>query len=1565
MKKLFTSLITRMALPFAVMCCFTISLQAQTFDCPVDICVNASTATPECLTAVTIPAPIPTDSGGPCDGEVVTNDSPYATAGPDQDDASGDYPIGTTIVNYYNCNDEIVCTLSVEIKPTHPLAIVQPATFYVDENGEVVAVPSEFDNGSSDECGTIDSFALVGGLDFDCTDIGTTTVNVVVFNSFGAFSLGAAALTIADTIPPSCPTMLDVTTQLVAGECEGPVTFVLPTIIEDNCDDAAFASAMPGEPVSGDLFEVGTTTVNYIVEDASGNTAVCSFDVIVEEYVPDGLACLTNINLSIDAVTCQSVLTAEMLLTTTDLGCAELCTVTIMDEEGNELPNLFTSANVGQSYMYQVCCGGLCCMGTVNVEDKAPPMLECGNDTITCAQLVNFPEPMVTENCSNFTLTMLDETFEDVDCADPVLQQIIRREYQAVDDAGNISNTCIQTLSIAKFDIGTVEPLLNPIVAIECGSVYPTDANGAPDPVFYGSPRLGGANLWPGQFLICNLMVTFQDQTLQTSQNTTSIVRTWDATTWYCGQDSTRQFVQVFNIADTQGPILSCPLDATYSTSGVECSAIVDLPALTITDICGDVVDVDVQYEGGFIENSNGGLASLPNGNSTVTYIATDSNGNTNSCSFDVLVSDNEEPIPVCELYTTVGLTNDGTAIVDASAFDDGSFDACGPVTLEIRRMTPNCDPTDAVFGETVTFCCEDLAENQQVVLRVTDQSGNFNECMVIAEVQDKIPPTLIQGLPDITLSCEFPFNSDDTEQFGTIQMNADDIEPILLTADLVEFSGPATDGLVFGNCIELTSDEFNFGEMNNCGIGTVIRIITFTNAQGLTVSDVQLITFVNPEPFVMSDINFPNNYTAYNICDVSQTLPANLPTGFDVPTFTEDGCDQVGVTYKDKFIDASEGAESCYKIIRTWTLADWCQNENGTFKTFEQDQTIEIFNNIAPEITGASDNITQCSYDVECGPAFVELINSGTDDCTAEEFLKWTYRIDFDTDGAIDIVGNTTNASGTYPVGFHTITWILNDACGNEDMSSYTFEIQNCKAATPICFDNLTIGLTAMDTDNDGEIDTEMVMIAPDYFDGGSYHVCGTPVTLSFSADVNDTERMFNCDDIGEQPIELWVTDESGNQDFCSTTIDIQDNNDVDFCANTLTVNVTGELYTEDDEFITKVDVVLEGGETTDQTETDGYYAFMDMPTGGSYVVNPNKDLDHLNGITTLDIILIQKHILGLQILDSPYKMIAADVNKSDDITGQDIIQLRKLILGQNADFPDNTSWRFIDNDHTFIDPANPWIADIMEEHMITELTGDMIVDFTGVKIGDVNNSAQPNELVGELLDTRSNTNLSFELEANKINANETVWIPVYASNFEGIQGYQFGANFDPNRVEVLDARSAALTISESNFKVTNNAISMVWHNELPLSIANDAVLFELKISTKRAIEVKDLFTINDQVLRNESYDAQLQTNGTEISIRGSFANGVVEAQFILSQNEPNPWNAQTSISIESSITGTASFNVMDVNGKTIVSKTLSLEKGTNQVVLTNEELPVAGIFYYEVQMNEMKIMKKMVLLK
>lgn len=144
-----------------------------------------------------------------------------------------------------------------------------------------------------------------------------------------------------------------------------------------------------------------------------------------------------------------------------------------------------------------------------------------------------------------------------------------------------------------------------------------------------------------------------------------------------------------------------------------------------------------------------------------------------------------------------------------------------------------------------------------------------------------------------------------------------------------------------------------------------------------------------------------------------------------------------------------------------------------------------------------------------------------------------------------------------------------------------------------------------------------------------------------------------------------------------------------------------------------------------------NGTFAYQNYPWGvprsDYYLVTPSKNNDPLNGVSTFDLIQIQKHILNLKPFDSPFQYIAADVNRSGTISTLDIIQLRKLILGIDANFSNNSSWRFINAKHIFPDPNDPLKTYLPEKIRVGPLNGIHDVAFIGIKIGDVNFSANP----------------------------------------------------------------------------------------------------------------------------------------------------------------------------------------------------------------------------------------------
>lgn len=174
--------------------------------------------------------------------------------------------------------------------------------------------------------------------------------------------------------------------------------------------------------------------------------------------------------------------------------------------------------------------------------------------------------------------------------------------------------------------------------------------------------------------------------------------------------------------------------------------------------------------------------------------------------------------------------------------------------------------------------------------------------------------------------------------------------------------------------------------------------------------------------------------------------------------------------------------------------------------------------------------------------------------------------------------------------------------------------------------------------------------------------------------------------------------------------------------------VTISGMVQTENNEGISGVEVSLKGSTnfyTT--TGSNGQYLFQNVPTNQSYTLELHKDGDDLNGISTSDLIKIRKHILQLEKLHSPYRFLAADINDSREVTTFDIVKLRKLVLGLETQLTDNRSWRFVPSDFSYSQPLdNPFeyeFSPILIEHLQTNLT----FNFMGIKVGDMNFSAEP----------------------------------------------------------------------------------------------------------------------------------------------------------------------------------------------------------------------------------------------
>ncbi len=408
---------------------------------------------------------------------------------------------------------------------------------------------------------------------------------------------------------------------------------------------------------------------------------------------------------------------------------------------------------------------------------------------------------------------------------------------------------------------------------------------------------------------------------------------------------------------------------------------------------------------------------------------------------------------------------------------------------------------------------------------------------------------------------------------------------------------------------------------------------------------------------------------------------------------------------------------------------------------------------------------------------------------------------------------------------------------------------------------------------------------------------------------------------------------------------------------------NISGLIMTEEGMNVSNVNISCTN--TADLTnQLDGTYLFEALPTPFQYNITPTKNINPINGVTTFDLVTMQNHILGNQQLDSPYKMIAADVNKTGTITVADILELKKLLLLEATVFSNNESWRFIPMDYEFSNPNNPFSEDFPESASINLSTNNEVADFIAIKVGDVNNTATPNSLVNA--ESRNATDGTFLLSTTNVylQKGETATITFSNKNIGQLAGLQYTLASNQQAIsiekvvtnQVFEANSFGKSLLNRGFLLTS------WTNPNLDNKATASALFSIKIKANQAGKVSDLLTISDNFLQAEAY----HSDGRTLAVQLAFIeqNPKLSDNFSLSQNQPNPFSENTVINYQLPKAGMVEFAIFDIQGSLLKATKEQGNKGWNEVQISKRDLPTGGVYYYQIKTPFGQATKKMILI-
>ena len=572
-----------------------------------------------------------------------------------------------------------------------------------------------------------------------------------------------------------------------------------------------------------------------------------------------------------------------------------------------------------------------------------------------------------------------------------------------------------------------------------------------------------------------------------------------------------------------------------------------------------------------------------------------------------------------------------------------------------------------------------------------------------------------------------------------------------------------------------------------------------------------------------------------------------------------------------------------------------------------------------------------------------VTLSASAMTDCSPDPTLTFGYQIDENNDGSVDIWGFGDSYTDVFSIGEHRVTFTVADECNNTISCEYLFSLGDFEPPTPVGFN----GLTTVIIPSSGLL----TLYASDFDSGNSTDNCtdAQDLIFSFSSDTNDTTLNNICDvlfsnNCGIISLEIWVTDEAGNQDFYLIYILVQDPNWV--CGCNFFPPLLPSILVQTPEGLDLCNYeVCSNGVNCYNVNSSGIVSVPPGTQNGD-IITLHKNDNPTNGMTTFDLLLIAKHIIGTQPFTSPFQLIAADANLSNTVTTFDIVLMSSIMLQINTQFPSGESWVFSPEEHVFDENISQY-------------------EFTAIKLGDMNGSANAGScLVGE--PTSSETrNLDDPLvlftQNQFFEKGKTYTIPVYAENYQDLLGGQFTLNFEKEKIAIDAVIARELeSLNENNFNILQNEGTLLcsWTKGLVENLDVNKPLFELKITAKENTSLREILEINSSTLRAEAYK-EMEDGYGFLDIQLDILEKPSEEVEVI----PNPFTDFSNIYFTNQVIGQVEFQIFDLSGKIIFSQTKNMDKGQQQFRIEKTQLPSSGIYFYEIKTNLQTMTGKLIM--
>lgn len=1029
-------------------------------------------------------------------------------------------PAGTTQVTYVASDGTLqsICSFFVKVTPDNtPPTITCPAN---------ITIPT---NVSPTDCQAFVTWDPVAASD-DCTP--APLINITPNSTSGVFSLGETSITyvatdasantaactleitVIDILPPvivGCP--VDVTWFAGAGQCQTTVFYIPPTF-DDNCGLASIdftyaatcgdpnkgwqpatnggpvTNANPPGPVPGTIFPTGCsneTSLHYLITDNNGNTATCGFNVVVLELDPPSIICPADITLG----TSGTVYVGNAIVTGTNtMNISGDCDVTVNS-------GAFTEANLPLSN--PATYGDICEFG--GVPSACPPFpmshtITNPNATVSVyggAFTSNDPDVNHTflKGTSTVRFTVTDDSKNTADCTFNV----------TVIDDEDPTITCPMDVTVGTS--GTIIAGGGPQLSANVNGDYNCDAivsyvvlsqDNCPDATI--TPLMTGTNATaytnPNGNRVTHSSALFSGTFAKTTVNEAYSITDCGGQTAMCGFSIT--------VVDDEMPDITCPANITLGTDGTiiavdptadpdeqaaytqvidtsnDCAAIVSFVIPGANDNCPDWSVANTQ---GMVSGSNFGK-----GVTTQVYTITDCGMNTDDCTFEITVIDNEPATLICP--PTISMSNDlglCSAVVTGitpTIVENCPINTATSVRYKYFNLDQGWNPgpgatnfsawgSAAVLEGTVFPVGVTLGTYEVIDCGTFISSCNFQVIIndiEFARVTCPADVTIVSGTggPIVAVGNNAVVSGGNVNDplnpgFVTVQHRNGMVPPVNLGTDsstgdcvaIVTWDTPAiSDNCPFGTitggapAIGSLKDFFSsLGPLNpfandkengdafDKGLNTVGY---YVQDQGSNVTICQFtVTVIDneaPEITCPASITVNSSMGSDMVIDDCQACLTYL-----APVATFENCfPACPVTIVNTF-NGTDNASGCYAVgthAVTYTITDDAGLTAGC--SFN----VTIIDDELPQITCPA-SVTQNADPGVCEAAVTGLQPQGSfDNCGIA--------------GITNTFNGTNNANGTYPVGTTPVTYTITDVNGNVGTCMFSVTIVDNQPPTLTC---------------------------------------------------------------------------------------------------------------------------------------------------------------------------------------------------------------------------------------------------------------------------------------------------------------------------------------------------------------------------------------------------------------------------------------------------------------------------------------------------------------------------------